>query len=172
MKLKLNSLNGWVKDDGEVEVSVAFIVVNGTVRQAIDGLADAIEVVNSGGKEAASQQQTAPTEAATSTRRRGASTTAPKEPEASPAQTSPPAEAPASTRRRRGTTEDKPPTITDADLTKAASLAAETLGTKVVAEILGEFNVKLTSEIPEAERQEFLDLLNGTLDDFKNSKAG
>lgn len=76
------------------------------------------------------------------------------EPEPAPA---PAEEAP---RRRRRTEEPAAGTISDADLAKAAGLAAEKLTPKGVMQILKEdHNVDNVSGIPQGDRRKFLDTL-------------
>lgn len=77
------------------------------------------------------------------------------EPEPTPA--APATEEP---RRRRRTEEPKADTITDADLTKAASQAGEQISPKLVMQIIREdYGVETVNEIPQDKRREFLDTL-------------
>ena len=69
------------------------------------------------------------------------------------------AEAP---RRRTRKTEDKPADISDYDLSKAASEAAEKHGIDTVLGVLQDFKVKRVNELAQADRPVFLDqLVNG-----------
>ena len=54
--------------------------------------------------------------------------------------------------------------LTDADMAKAASEAARVLTPKVVMDILQEFGVGVVNDIPQGERQEFVELLKGEVD--------
>lgn len=76
--------------------------------------------------------------------------------EAEPEADAEPEEKPARARRGRAKPKDG---ISDEDLTKAASEAAEVVGPKVVKEILETFDVDTVQDIPQADRQEFLDVL-------------
>ena len=62
-------------------------------------------------------------------------------------------------RRRTRKTEDKPADITDYDLSKAASEAAEKHGIEAVLGVLQDFKVKRVNELAQADRPVFLDQL-------------
>lgn len=78
------------------------------------------------------------------------------------ATTSPSEPAPAPARRRRQQPEQTG--ISDADLSKAASQAAEIISPETVMEILGEFGVTEVNKIAQELRQEFLDILNSEIE--------
>lgn len=79
------------------------------------------------------------------------------EPEPAPAA---PAEDEAPRRRRRTEEPKAAGTITDADLTKAASQAGEQISPKLVMQIIREdYGVETVNEIPQDKRREFLDTL-------------
>lgn len=63
-------------------------------------------------------------------------------------------------RQRRGSKAKKDEGITDADLVKACSTAAETTGPEPIKEMLDEFGVENTKDIAQEDRQEFLDTLD------------
>ena len=86
-------------------------------------------------------------------------TRAPKAEAPEPAQ--PVAEITPAIRRTRAPAPVAAPEITDMDLAKAASGAAEVLGTQIVKDIIAEMGVKTVNEIEGFEkRQYFLDLLD------------
>lgn len=64
-------------------------------------------------------------------------------------------------RRRRAVAEPEVPTISDGDLSKAASAAADKLTPKIVQQIIKEdFGADKVNEIPQEKRQFFLDVLH------------
>ena len=80
----------------------------------------------------------------------------------SPAVEVPAAEVAEAPRRRTRKTEDKPADISDYDLSKAASEAAEKHGIDTVLGVLQDFKVKRVNELAQADRPVFLDqLVNG-----------
>lgn len=82
-----------------------------------------------------------------------------RSPAVAPATIAEVAEAP---RRRARATEDKPADISDYDLSKAASEAAEKHGIDAVLGVLQDFKVKRVNELAQADRPTFLDqLVNG-----------
>jgi len=71
-----------------------------------------------------------------------------------------------SRRRRRSSKKEEAPDddeISDADLAKAISGAAEVIGSKGAKAILGKLDCKKVSELHQDERQEFLDMLNDAI---------
>ena len=57
-------------------------------------------------------------------------------------------------------------TITDADLTKAASACADAVGPKAVRSVMEAFNVDHVNEVQQQARQEFLDDLQAEIDEI------
>lgn len=96
-------------------------------------------------------------------RRRGA---AKEEPEAEP-------EKPAGRRRRGGGEAEAPKGPTQDDVAKAASNAAQSLGPKVTAEIIGEFSEsgKLDA-IPAVKRQKFINTIRYEMGEIEENEIG
>lgn len=90
-------------------------------------------------------------------RRRAAAETKAADP--APAVETPPAD-PAPARRRRGQTADAAPTISDVDLVRAVSQAGTVLSTADINDLLAEFKVAQLGDIPQADRKEFLAMLD------------
>lgn len=59
-----------------------------------------------------------------------------------------------------GASSEESEEITDADLSKAASEAARTITPKGVVEVLKMFSVSYLGDLDQAQRREFIDLLN------------
>ena len=97
-------------------------------------------------------------------------TRAPKAEAPEPAE--PVAEITPAIRRTRAPAPVAAPEITDMDLAKAASGAAEVLGTQIVKDIIAEMGVKTVNEIEGFEkRQYFLDLLDAEKKLIEEEKA-
>ena len=105
-------------------------------------------------------------------RRDGASTATP-EPE-DPTAAAPAAEVGGGTAEANTATtaspSDEEGDVNDADVAKAASIAAQTLGREVVMGVLEEFGVSIVSELDQAGRADFLSLLDQKLEDHKAGK--
>ena len=99
-------------------------------------------------------------------RRDGATTATPAEPEASGSE----AEAATPADAAIGDPAPEEGDVNDADVAKAASIAAQTLGREVVMGVLEEFGVSIVSELDQAGRADFLSLLDQKLADFESGK--